>query len=269
MENKKEIANIDGARKSAGQAPYVGLGIVIPTVNCARFLTGAIMSIQTAQRYSLIIIDNNSRPEEKEKMKHLRRHKNTTVITNSENVGCAASWNQGIRELLSTFFINHILVMNNDIILHPQCIDLLIKKQKETGHPFVSATDVAKECDTPGRIKGFQLPEKDYITDEPEFSCFMISRQGFGDIGIFDEKFYPAYFEDNDYHYRTRLAGLRAVKYNRALYYHYGSRTIKENEDLANVNDAYYLQNEKYYEAKWGGKPGSEKHKTPFGGRRC
>lgn len=87
-------------------------------------------------------------------------------------------------------------------------------------------------------------------------------------IGLLDENFYPAYYEDNDYTYRARLAGVGFCnggfpKRRCAL------------EDLRCIGNAVawragYLDEydlgacEKYYERKWGGPPAQEKWTHPF-----
>ena len=68
------------------------------------------------------------------------------------------------------------------------------------------------------------MPESDH----PNFAAFLLSRECWERVGPFDEKFYPAYFEDNDYHYRIQLEGWRAITHPPAMFYHYGSRTQNE-----------------------------------------
>lgn len=244
------------------------LGIVIPYINCARYVTKAVMSIETKEPYVLVMVDNNSTPKTKSFLKYLEKRKNTKVLYNDINIGCPASWNLGIKTCFQYMFVERVLVLNNDVILHPECIDRLIEKQKETAHPIITGRDVAAECATPTEVRALKIPDREFVVDEPEFSCFMVSRFGFRDIGSFDEKFFPAYFEDNDYHYRARLQKKRMVKLNTAMYYHFGSRTIRSSAEMQDIVNAYYLQNEQYFVEKWGGKPGSEKYKEPFDGRR-
>ena len=93
----------------------------------------------------------------------------------------------------------------------------------------------------------------------------MVNSSTIEKIGWFDEKFYPAYFEDNDYHYRIRMNGFKAVKTNQALYFHFGSRTIKDDEKVKEKCNIGYAANREYYIQKWGGEPGKETFKTPFG----
>jgi GT2 family glycosyltransferase len=85
-------------------------------------------------------------------------------------------------------------------------------------------------------------------------------------VGEFDEVFAPAYFEDNDYHYRIQLAGLLAVLYPPAMFYHFGSRTqLEANENgRAMVSAPSFENNRAFYIKKWGGMPGQEKWEHPY-----
>jgi hypothetical protein len=81
-------------------------------------------------------------------------------------------------------------------------------------------------------------------------------------VGYFDEGFYPAYFEDNDYHRRINLIDPdRYVGHLEALEPEVkrNSETIRRDPSLNQFPKSY-----DYYLRKWGGLPGSETYGTPF-----
>ncbi len=249
--------------------------IIIPYIDLANYVLMAVDSIRTKYSYHIFLIDNNSSKETKLELRHLTKRKDLTIIYNDSNVGCAGSWNQGIKMSLENYDPDYIVVLNNDIILHPAAIDNMIKVIKNEGHALVSAFDSCRECEIPMRIKVLPIPVRHFLVDYPEFSCYTLNVSAINKLaefekgvheypGLFDQKFYPAYFEDNDFHYRLKLNKMRAVKTNSALYYHFGSRTIKENKDVGIISNTYFLTNKQYYIEKWGGKPGHELYKTPF-----
>ena len=257
MQNKKDIA------------------IIIPYINLPNYVLDLIRTIYTKYSYHIYLIDNNSDKKTKEELADLDNREYITIIYNNTNIGCASAWNQGIKIAIEECNIDYAVVLNNDILLHKDCIDNMIKEIKLGGFPFVSAMDVCKECVKPFDVLDLKVSEKKFVVDAPEFSCYALSiallnlfekkENIFEEYrGLFDQKYYPAYFEDNDFHYRLKLIGMRAVKTNTALYYHYGSRTIKENEEVGHISDTYYLNNKQRYIEKWGGKPGKEKFKIPF-----
>ena len=85
---------------------------------------------------------------------------------------------------------------------------------------------------------------------------------------IFDENYFPAYFEDNDFHYRLKLAITKKYgnlkmhagtkKMNPALFRN--SMTIKKDPKV----NSGFTANQKYFTKKWGGPPGHEKFKTAW-----
>lgn len=241
------------------------LAIVCPFIDLPHYVQAMIDSIKTEHPYLLILLDNNSRPETKEQLEYLKKWDNVVYLDNSYNMGVAPSWNLGCEIAFQHESIEYVLIANNDIEYHPDCIDKMVKVMKNDKYALVTAMDVARDCSTPEDLKTMENKHKPYEVDEPEFSCFMIKRDTWNTIGKFDEKFYPAYYEDNDYHYRIKLAGKRGVKTSTALYFHWGSRTLKELPDVGSVINAMFLQNEAYFVEKWGGKPGEETYTTPFG----
>ena len=46
-----------------------------------------------------------------------------------------------------------------------------------------------------------------------EWSAVVFTRRMVNKIGLFDENFYPAYYEDDDYGIRVRLSNYQAVKF--------------------------------------------------------
>ena len=243
------------------------LVIIIPAVNCLKYTTWLISSIKTIFPYKLILINNASTDGIKDYFDNLIKTKNALAFHFKENLGVACSWNFGIKEAIEKFNSKYFLVLNNDIILHPKAIDVLVKTLVNPSVDLVTATDISGKVVSSGDITTYKLPKKEKLVEAPEFSCFMVKKQTIQKVGFFDEDFFPAYFEDNDYHYRMKLVNLKAVKINMALYFHYGSRTITENLEIREKSNLGYIPNRDYYRRKWGGVPGNEIYKIPFGGR--
>jgi GT2 family glycosyltransferase len=132
---------------------------------------------------------------------------------------------------------------------------------------MVTAMNIAEELASPQDIVKVNPKDKESTaeSEHPDFSAFMISKETYETIGQFDDGFFPAYFEDNDYHYRINLAGMKAITYPMAIYYHYGSRTQTEaKQGVPVVSNTLFEINRERYVRKWGGLPGQEKFKTPF-----
>jgi GT2 family glycosyltransferase len=71
-------------------------------------------------------------------------------------------------------------------------------------------------------------------------------------VGKFDERFWPAYFEDDDYHRRAIQLGVGlGIRTCLAPFRHYRSTTINRYPDLRQ----HFDRNRLYFIAKHGGTP--------------
>lgn len=185
------------------------------------------------------------------------------IIVNNwaNNIGVAAAWNIGCKKAISSNF-DYIMIINDDIVVAPytpmHMIDVL--KDEEIG--LITGTD-HRDTMTPAEVRSAPYPgySSDFL-DAPDFACFMLTPKSYNHIGEFDEHLYPAYFEDNDYCYRTILSGLKCIRSQNSIFYHYGSRTQNSGEPV--VPSVQFEQNRDYYKNKWGGTPGKECYPYPW-----
>lgn len=135
------------------------------------------------------------------------------VDCHAENLGVSHGWNEGLRELFRKF--DRVLVVNNDVILPPWFYGELLAYNV----PFVTgvAVDDMRLIQTTAPMQTLQPC--------PDFSAFLIRREAWIKIGLFDEhmKFYA---QDVDYHVRGVAAGVPLWKAN-VPYFHIGSATLK------------------------------------------
>lgn len=88
------------------------------------------------------------------------------------------------------------------------------------------------------------------------YHCFLWREQTRKVIGLFDERFDPAYYEDTDYWYRCKLAGIPNTEISTPGIVHVGNGTL-----TAMINTVKERVNEKImlccqlYKDKWGGFP--------------
>ncbi len=255
--------------------------IVIPTINLWQQYTKAcIESVQEAMIRAkshgidcqIILIDNNSIDETQElasKMEselfHYHRSSNDERwgFQRTVNFGVGYGWQKGA---------DYALVLNNDITLHPEAIWRLIKRFEQGDAGMVTAMDVRGEMNekgiVPALIGSLNANEKESVDEapHPNFSAFMISKETWETVGEFDELFYPAYFEDNDYHRRMKLLEVTAIVLPAAMFYHYGSRTQNEGDITGPIVPSPMFENIRAeYAKKWGGKPGEETFTFPYG----
>lgn len=251
--------------------------VVMPAINLWRkYSLPAIESVEAAMVYAkqkgietrLLFIDNASTDETKAEA-GARVNEHFSHKRNEERWGFQRSVNYGVNDGFERGF-DYVLVCNNDILLHPAALVRLVEGfEKERDFPvgLVSCLDTRGES-TPAAFSQISTAVKEAVPEavHPNFSAFMVDRECWEKVGEMDEVFAPAYFEDNDYHYRMRLAGLAAIVYPPAIFYHFGSGT--QNEAAENgrpiVPTPLFENNRAFYAKKWGGVPGNEKYEHPY-----
>lgn len=164
------------------------------------------------------------------------------VIKPVRNIGVAASWN-----LLHRVTKPNPLVISND--------DLIVAKhslEEALSEPY---SFVGIRCLT---TRG---------TDYSGWSCFFQREEVWKEIGDYDEEFYPAYFEDNDYAYRMKLKSVVVGNTRGEPGIHQVSATRKSVSKQMQIEiNIGFERNKAYYIRKWGGTPGEEVYLTPFDG---
>jgi GT2 family glycosyltransferase len=243
------------------------LQIVIPLLNLwERFTAPCLESICASVDHRVVVIDNGS-TDETRAMAERRAGPRFVYHRNPCNLGVARVWNDGIRDAFRNGY-DAVLVLNNDTLLHRECVDRLACRMSVCREDIgmVTAVNVNGECSGPAGMFELDAQAREKIPEpeNPDFSAFLINRACWEKVGPFDEGFAPAYFEDNDYHYRMRLAGLRAIAHPPAIFYHFGSRTQYQATGEPIVRPARFEENRAYYVRKWGGLPGAESFRSAF-----
>jgi len=94
--------------------------------------------------------------------------------------------------------------------------------------------------------------EKLVMTNEG-WSAFSIGEDIVRNVGLFDEYFYPIYYEDNDYYERVMRSDIKDGYVNSTIKVnapHGASQTINSDEKLKNRNNETFVVNEAYFNQK-------------------
>lgn len=183
-------------------------------------------------------------------------------IDSDRNV-LARSWNRGIK-LASERGNDYALVINLDVLFHPLFLRNLIQGAGKYPEAITWSGQVWSEEAT---IENASLPESS-VEPGTYFSCFLVDRRLFQQIGKFDENLKPAYHEDCDLNYRIGLANLAQYRIQNALFYHYDRATLVGLHE-GRVDELFAIrasmdESMEYYFKKWGGLPGREVFRVPF-----
>jgi len=212
------------------------VSVHIVTYNSEAYIEECIESVlkQSYPIQSIIVIDNDSKDLTRAK---LRKFVNLTVVENEENAGFAAGHNQALR--LSD--CEYCLILNPDVILHPDYVYTLVKQlvdNKRVG----SATgkllfkQSPEKVDSTGLImnkarrafdRGAGEGSGDWEDSGDVFgvsgAAALYAKEMVDDISIegcfFDEDFF-AYKEDVDVAWRSRLFGWSSIYCSNAVAFH-------------------------------------------------
>ena len=217
------------------------LSVITLTLNKLEYTKNFIESLKKYTKdFELIIVDNGSTDGTVEYIKSMPDIK---LIQNAENNGFSKGNNQGI-EIAQGEYIGFL---NNDILLYPNWFEACKRVFENEKAGFVSPRHINPHYDNTNPKKyikyfqGFHYDkpyEKSF--DECVFSCVITKREVLDKIGVFDENFSPAFFEDNDLKYRAIEAGYGIYVTNEAGFFHFGSVTSVKHSANMEKNRAYY-----------------------------
>jgi len=211
-----------------------GVSIVIPVYNKALLTLQCLQSIiarTPAGRYDVIVVDNASSDETPQLLAHVQ---GLHVIRNEVNRGFVEACNQGGHRAQGEF----LLFLNNDTIPLDGWFEPLVETL--THDPTIGAVG-AQLLYPDGRLQeaggiiwndgsGWnygrgddpQRPEYGYRR-EVDFcsgACLLVRRGLFNQIGGFDARYAPAYYEDADFCFELRRHGYRVVYQPRSRIVH-------------------------------------------------
>jgi hypothetical protein len=162
------------------------------------------------------------------------------------NIGVAASWNVGARRVIEEGRDWLVLCSTS------------ARFGRYGGLDFIGALDAW--LDAPEIPVGLCCWEMGW-------HFIAIHRSTLDAAGLFDENFYPGYFEETDYLYRLGLEGLDSPRENGRPWpfvrceAEYGAQASSLTSGLVEVQFGALSG---YYRLKWGGDPGEERFQHPF-----
>lgn len=163
------------------------------------------------------------------------------VSSTGNNLGVANSWNKFIKDAIKDGF-DAVIIANDDIRLYSNALSRFVETMQT--NKFV------------------------HFSGQNAFCFFGMHLSVPKDIGLFDENFWPAYFEDNDYYRRLVLNEIPITAVEPPSFFHAQSATVglfNAERKLMHLHN--FRKNAEYYIRKWGGLPDYETYTEPFDGQ--
>ncbi|RLG87045.1 MAG: hypothetical protein DRO18_03660 [Thermoprotei archaeon] len=226
-------------KKERKRGNKIEVSIVIPFRNLFQMTMDCIESICNSERsvnFEIILVDNGSR-RYPPSFRAAARKRGVIFIRNPENLGYPKAVNIGVKASKGKY----ILIMNNDVIVRERGFlkQLIDQERRRPGIIGLSGGIINKE----GNFGGFTVSKFDYL----EGWFLFMRREIYDKLGGLDEVFSPGYYEDTDFSFRARKAGI-GLSIAKMDIEHLRSRTLEEEkenfhmEEVMKKNREIFLQ---------------------------
>ena len=189
--------------------------------------------------YRVLVVDNGSSDGSDRRIQ--KECPWVTLIRNDKNLGFAEGCNVGIRKALEAQ-TPYLLFLNNDAKMDSHCLTYLVEGiEKDSKRGIVGAINYLPEMpDVPwtcghrfiwwrGALKRILPPQglssSVFEIQSVSGSCFLVRRELFEAIGLFDPRFF-IYYEETDFCLRAAKAGFKVLVHRDARVWHKGSNTF-------------------------------------------
>lgn len=225
------------------------VAIIVPTWNNRELLRKCLSSLQKTEypSYRVVVVDNGSTDGSPEQVE--REFPHVELIRLPRNEGFSSAANSGLEFALHRYNTDYAVILNNDTLitdgrwlLHmvgiaemkPEIGMVNCRFLTPNGEPqpmglrLLPGLYLDAFLGMPILARNREQSNSVYETDSAGGACFLLKRSLIDAIGLLDEGYSPAYFEDVDYGLRARRAGFKLVHDGEVSIIHIGSATRRK-----------------------------------------
>ncbi len=224
--------------------PAVSIIVVLYNKAHLGFLCLESLLQNAGEDYELVLVDNGSSDATG---KLLERIDGAKVVRNSDNTGFGHACGQGA----ATAAGEYLCFLNNDTVLCPGALSAVVADFREDaslgavggklllsdGRLQEAGSIVWRDATAWGYGRGDDAGSPKYAFRRPVDYCsgalLFTPRALFAELGGFDERFLPAYYEDTDYCFKVWEKGRKVIYEPRAAVHHYESASMQNSEAAA------------------------------------
>jgi GT2 family glycosyltransferase len=213
-------------------------------------------------RFEVIVVDNGSRDGTAAYLTSLaERNPRVRAVLNGTNLGFAPACNEG----LALARAEHVVLLNNDVILPPRWLPALLAHLTDPSVGLVGPTTnrIGNEAEVEASYRtwgGFlqfarerqrDLAGTGFEVPVLAMYCMAMRRSVYEELGPLDERFQVGLLEDDDYAERARQAGYGLRCAQDVFVHHFGEASFGE---LVPTGEYARLlaENKRRYREKWG-----------------
>ncbi len=241
------------------------VSIIVPVYGQHRMTYTCLKSIHAttaAESIEIIVIDDCS-PEPASVA--LQAVSGIQIIRNETNLGFLKNVNKAAAVARGEF----VLILNNDTIVTDGWLQAMreVWQQRDdvgmVGAKLIYPNGQLQEAGgivwrdgsawNWGRNQNASLPAYNYLreVDYTSGACLLLKRDFWNQLGGFDERYAPAYYEDTDLAFRVRAAGKKVFCQPRAVVVHFEGQS--SGTDLTQGIKQYQVVNQQTFLARWRG----------------
>ncbi|TYP00073.1 GT2 family glycosyltransferase [Geothermobacter ehrlichii] len=239
------------------------VSLIVPVHNNLDYTVRCLKSIYRSGSdidYEVILVDDlsgDNTPKVVQKITGL------VYVRNRENLGFLRSCNLGARKAKGRYLV----FLNNDTLVFPGWLSALLEPfQRDDKVGLVGAKLIFPDGRLQeaggivwrdgsawnfGRLEDPEAPEYNYLrqVDYLSAACICVPKILFDQLGGFDERFTPAYYEDTDLAFSVRKKGFKVLYQPRCRVVHYEG--VSCGADLGQGVKRYQLINAEKFRDKW------------------
>jgi len=209
------------------------ISVIIPIYkNTALFLKNLQHNLLFVKNAEIIVVNDDPETNLNESLKKI--YPQATLINNPKNLGFGPSVNLGVKAASSDF----LLLLNSDVLLLDNSFETALQEFKDPklfGLSFAQINNdghvsVANQGKFVAGLFQHSVKPADSVvaTLWPDGGACLLRRSLFNELGGFDPRFAPFYWEDVDLGFRANQAGYRVLFYPKVKVKHNHATTINK-----------------------------------------
>ena len=230
--------------------------IAIPVWNKKDLTERCVKSIfsNTTFPYRIVLIDNGSEEPTRRYLQDIsaKNPEKVRLIVNKENLGNTVAGNQGMRYSDAEY----VCILDNDTIVCRGWLSEMVKVAEgsiDAGivNPSSNSFGLRKKKDESLEEFASELSRqnsgKSVEIGAAVGFCYLVKRKVINEIGCWDERFSPGYFEDTEYSMRAKKKGYKSVIALAAYVYHDEHASFKSKDKKMEFEKLFRESQDKFH----------------------